>query len=473
MDKNISISILDAKNIPDFLRDIKRANEEIMSMLSLSRNVFSNIIHFDVMDSKFVPCNGVDLKYIKTAKNLGFYADTHLMVSSPILDKYIETAITNGTDSITIHYEIKNFDTVLEYLNKRKEELKKQEKRDLEIGVAIKPNSDVSLLEKYDGKFSKILIMSVEPGYGGQKYIKEVNEKIKYARRIFKKVNIQVDGGVNEDTLIQPYNLGVNSFVVGSYLSKAKSYNDLLNRLLILNLIKNIEDLPKDSNREFDLKSYQIVKGGYGEGDKLIGITVPNIRKCANLSYKYVNLDILNYFINSSYHEYRKYALIVLSLKSKDMYKLKDENGLEKLTKYVLKNINSINNWDLTDEVAPNVVGNYLLLLNTAKRNEVLSMFLNSNLLWQRRVGIVSLLALVRDNILELPLKICKENMYDENHLIQKACGWVLREIYKKDNMLLFNFLKEENVKNKIPSIVVTYASEKMSKTQKNIIRGK
>jgi len=169
--QNISVSILDAKDKKAFLEILVKENEKIKK---ISDKIFEIIVHFDVMDNKFVPNTGVDLECIKIAKELGMYADVHLMVEKPFEDGYIDKAFALGADRISIHYEIENFEKQLNYLNTL----------DVKVGVVVKPNTDVSVLEKYKDKFSNLLIMTVEPGYGGQKYIKEMNKKIQKARNI-------------------------------------------------------------------------------------------------------------------------------------------------------------------------------------------------------------------------------------------------------------------------------------------------
>ncbi|MEG2348196.1 MAG: DNA alkylation repair protein [Clostridia bacterium] len=483
MNKDIAISILDAKNIPEFLKNISDVNIEVTKLneeVYKKNNTFlNNKIHFDVMDGKFVPCEGIKLEYIKDAKKLGFYVDTHLMVEEPILDKYIENAIMYGTDNITIHYEIDNFEEVLNHLNDIKKQLfESNEKRILDIGIAIKPSTSIEGLEKYKDKFSKILFMSVEPGYGGQKYIFQVNEKIKDAKKIFTSKIFQVDGGVNFTTISDPYRLGIDSFVIGSYFSKTNSFEGLLEKVMKINLLSQIENLPKDANIEFDSKLLQIVKEGYGQDDKLIGITNPNIRKLVSKVYKEIKLEYLDEFFCSKYHEYRQFCLFVLSSKVKIIMldtKLtlnKKMKNIKLIINFMNKNIKHINNWDLTDEAGINILGAYLINLNEKNMEETLNKYLSSNNIWTKRLGIVSLLTLVKNYYIKLPLKICKNNMYHENHLIQKACGWVLRQIYVKDNEQVKSLLKISNEENKIPSIVMSYASEKMSKNEKEYIRG-
>ena len=187
MKNNISVSILDAQDKIKFLDDLKKVQAEILN-LKIKTAVFDMQIHFDVMDKKFVPNEGVELKYIIDVKKRGFYADVHLMVSKPIEDGYIDEAIIFGADNITIHYEIEDFDKTLKYLLKKKKELKLKENRELSIGVSLKPNTQIDVLKKYISKIDKVLLMSVEPGKGGQKYIENTNDKIIFFKNNYPKV---------------------------------------------------------------------------------------------------------------------------------------------------------------------------------------------------------------------------------------------------------------------------------------------
>lgn len=209
--KCIAISILNVSKINIFLDDICKIKNRIQKELKTS---FDIVIHFDVMDEKFVKNSGVKLSYIKNVKERGLFADVHLMVENPIKDKYIDEAIEYGADNIIIHYEIKNFKNTLEYLNE-----KKQEDKLIAIGVAIKPNTNIDVLQSYKDKFDNILVMSVEPGFGGQKYMISVNDKLKGITKMYKNKYIEVDGGVNIDTITEPYKYNVNGFVIGSYIT--------------------------------------------------------------------------------------------------------------------------------------------------------------------------------------------------------------------------------------------------------------
>lgn len=206
-EKTISISILNVDDLDSFLSKL----DEIRKKQRLNNIV----IHFDVMDEVFVPNSGIDFKKIKTVKKYDFYTDVHLMCSKPI--NYIEKVVALGADNITIHYEIDNLYDNLKYLNNIKQQLKKIDKN-LTIGISIKPSTDIKKIFNYVDMCDVILLMSVEPGLGGQKYINKINKKIEFA--VDMKKMVQIDGGINDETIIRPNELGISSFVIGSYITK-------------------------------------------------------------------------------------------------------------------------------------------------------------------------------------------------------------------------------------------------------------
>lgn len=229
--KNLSISLLKVKSeeFELYLKKLKDAVENIQN------NNLDITIHFDVMDNKFVPNTGIDILKISKVREYGFYVDTHLMVEEPVKGRYIDKALECGSRDITVHIEIPNFEDTLKYLLAKKKELKGE----LRIGVALNPATDIKVLDKYLGKIDKVLVMSVVPGFGGQKYIKEVTEKIEHIKRQKDKIFVQVDGGINEDTIKLPLGAGADSIVIGSYLTD--NVDELETRLNILNkIVKNI-----------------------------------------------------------------------------------------------------------------------------------------------------------------------------------------------------------------------------------------
>lgn len=476
--KDIAVSILNVSEVDSFLEDLKEVKKKL-DKIQNKEEQYELILHFDVMDGKFVDNLGVDMKWIQEAKKMGFVTDTHLMVKEPILDRYVETAIAYGTDRITVHYEIDNFEETLKYLNLRKEKIKKERNKELTIGVSIKPDTKVEVLIPYKNLFSKILIMTVEPGYGGQEYIQEMNEKIKRARVIFDQHRIQVDGGINQNTIIAPLRLGVDSFVIGTYLTKQKK-EELYQTLIMLQAMKGLEELAKGNAMEFNKTILQITPEGYGKDDIFLGIRVPDIRKLSSHWYSYLTLESIRYYLTSNYHEYRRFAIACLvdmvkrARKNieKGSFVTENKERIYRIAQLIDENIKYINNWDLTDEVAPNIIGKYLEILESDKqRKKELQKYLNSSQVFVKRIGIVAMLPFARAGKGALVLFGIDQVLYEKHHLWQKASGWVLRELYKKDGKYVLSYLKKNYQKKKLPTILLSYACEKMSLEEKQEIK--
>lgn len=454
--KNLSISILNVDNIPTFLDKLKRA-EEILKKEKI-KDSFNISIHFDVMDNKFVPNNGIDIEKISKVNNFNYYIDTHLMVQKPIADGYIDRAIELGCRDITIHYEIDDFDRALDYLLKKKEELDGK----LKIGVSIKPNTDVTKLEKYINKIDKVLIMSVEPGFGGQKYIDFATDKIEYIKSKYPSIFVQVDGGVNEDTLKSPIRADVDSVVVGSYITKAE--DKIIDRLCVLNGILDIETAPHEANIEFEKRTIQAVEGGYAQGDILLGIKVPRIRAIAKKWYKVITFDALSYFISSKIHDYRRFAIFCLDL-------IVNKDNYDKVKNFIDNNTQHINNWDLVDSLAPICISKQILDKTDKEIYNILRKYTKSSNIWTKRIGIVSLLYIAKENRKKVVFDVIDDVFYEQFHLYQKASGWVLRELYKVNPEDTLQYLIQKNKERKIPNILKSYATEKMTKEEKERIK--
>ena len=144
-----------------------------------------------------------------------------------------------------------------------------------------------------------------------------------------------------------------------------------------------------------------------------------------------------------------------------------DKEAVLKINEYIEKNMRYINNWDLTDEVAPNITAKYFNTLNVSKLKEKLNEYLNDENIWKKRIGIVSMLPYAKEGNDKIVLWVVDKVIYDEYHLFQKASGWVLRELYKTKKEVVIKYLKEKNNKKKVPSILLSYACEKMSKEEK------
>ena len=163
-------------------------------------------LHIDVMDGVFVPnisLGSCVQKSIRKQSKMVF--DTHLMIVDPI--RYIDDFHKAGSDIITIHYE--SCDNV-------EETLKKIRDLGMKAGLSINPKTPVEVIKPLIGHFDMLLIMSVEPGFGGQSFIPESLEKIKEARELLPELDIEVDGGINADNINAVVKAGANVIVAGS-----------------------------------------------------------------------------------------------------------------------------------------------------------------------------------------------------------------------------------------------------------------
>ena len=201
----ISPSILSA--------DFSQLGNEIAKLA----NAGADMIHVDVMDGHFVPNLTIGPPVIKALKkNTSIPFDVHLMISP--VHKYIEAYAEAGADIITIHPEAT--DDLNESINK----IKKLEKK---VGVSLNPESRIDLIQKCLDKIDLVLIMSVNPGFGGQKFMPEVLNKIKSLVTIRQKKNlffdIEIDGGINFENSKLAINAGANILVSGTTIFKSNN----------------------------------------------------------------------------------------------------------------------------------------------------------------------------------------------------------------------------------------------------------
>ncbi len=178
-------------------------------------------IHLDVMDGNFVPNITFGPPVIKKLRKISedLFFDVHLMISNP--ENLLNDFIDAGADSITIHSES---------TNKLKDIFDKLKLKNVKIGISIKPKTPLDLIQPFLHECDLILIMTVEPGFGGQKLIPEALKKVETLYETRKKepnkykYKIQVDGGVNDSTISAVKNAGVDVVVAGSYIFKQKDY---------------------------------------------------------------------------------------------------------------------------------------------------------------------------------------------------------------------------------------------------------
>ncbi len=173
----------------------------------------ADLIHLDVMDGHFVPNISIGAPVIKAMKGVcSVPFDVHLMISDPL--QYIDDFADAGANIITFHTECesdieKTIDKIVE--------------RGVKPALAIKPNTPASDALKYADRLSMILVMTVEPGFGGQSFMESTMPKIKEIREKYPDIDIQVDGGINLETVKIAAKAGANVFVAGSAVFKSES----------------------------------------------------------------------------------------------------------------------------------------------------------------------------------------------------------------------------------------------------------
>jgi 3-methyladenine DNA glycosylase AlkD len=195
-------------------------------------------------------------------------------------------------------------------------------------------------------------------------------------------------------------------------------------------------------------------KGEYGEGDKFLGITVPQIRESVKLLKSKVTLTNILNLLRSEYHEERLCGLLLLI----EVYKKGTKNDKEKIFETYLSNTKYINNWDLVDLTAPHIVGDFL----QDKPKIILYRLAASKDLWERRIAIISTFKYIYDGKSAETIKIAKMLLKDEHDLIHKGVGWMLREVGKRcSEKILKDFLNKHY--KKMPRTMLRYAIERLS----------
>lgn len=216
--------------------------------------------------------------------------------------------------------------------------------------------------------------------------------------------------------------------------------------------LKTVLEKSRKNSPELAARFFKTGSGEYAEHDQFIGVPIPALRKIAK-TYNDLPLTSIKKLIQSPINEERLLALLIMVKRYK----------VEPLTIYpfYIKHIRYINNWNLVDASAHLIIGAHLL--NDDK--SILLDFAKSKVLWERRIAIVATWYFIRHHEFSTTVKIAKILLKDEHDLIHKAVGWMLREMGKRDQSILINFLNKHQ--QKMPRTMLRYAIEKLSKTEK------
>ena len=199
-------------------------------------------------------------------------------------------------------------------------------------------------------------------------------------------------------------------------------------------------------------------KGDYGEGDVFLGVVVPQQRKIA-AKFAELPLKEIKELLKSKIHEERLTGLIILVNQYKKS--LKDEVLREQTFRFYVKNIFTVNNWDLVDLSCRDIIGEHLI----THQRKILYQFAKSQDMWKRRIAIVSTWAFIRKNDFNDTLRLAETLFNDKRDLIHKAVGWMLREVGKKDERVLRQFL-DKNA-SKMPRVMLRYSIERLPENKR------
>lgn len=218
-------------------------------------------------------------------------------------------------------------------------------------------------------------------------------------------------------------------------------------------IIKNQLALSGDSHKAtFFHKFFKAGKGQYGEGDCFFGCTVPQVREIAKY-YKHIHLEEIKKLLDDPVHECRMCALVILT----HQFMKADHKNRQLLYNFYLTHTYAINNWDLVDLSAYKIVGEWL---KDKDRNDLYRLAESQNM-WEQRISVVSTYAFIRQNDYEDTIALCEKQMPHKHDLIHKACGWMLREVGKRNKNKLVSFLDKNSMK--MPRTMLRYSIEKLT----------
>lgn len=226
---------------------------------------------------------------------------------------------------------------------------------------------------------------------------------------------------------------------------------------------KDLKALEDREKAKFLQRFFKTGPGEYAEGDAMLGISMPNQRAIAKKYARDISVADAVKLLASKYHEFRMTALVMLVYK----YEKSDEDMRREIYDAYLANTKFINNWDLVDVSAPNIVGDYLL----ERDRKILYRLAKSSDLWKKRIAMLATFAFIKERDFDDALKIAEILIDDEHDLIHKAVGWMLRELGKKSQVAEEKFLKKHY--KTMPRTMLRYAIERFDEKKRKFYMGK
>lgn len=231
---------------------------------------------------------------------------------------------------------------------------------------------------------------------------------------------------------------------------------------MLLNLQKDVKKLENKKKAKVLAGFFKTGEGEYGFGDVFLGIPVPESRKIA-LKYRDLGFEDILQLLRSEIHEERLIALLILVHQFQH-----DEMLQRRIYEFYLKNTKFVNNWDLVDSSADKIVGAYL----SDKPKTVIYKLAKSSNLWERRIAMISTFYFIKNKEFTDAIGVAEVLITDENDLIQKAVGWMLREVGNRDKKTEVQFLKKNH--KVMGRTALRYAIEKFSEDErKTYLEGK
>lgn len=222
-------------------------------------------------------------------------------------------------------------------------------------------------------------------------------------------------------------------------------------------IFKELKKYASASRKKSNEWFFKTGKGQYGEGDRFIGVSNPDARTVVK-KFAHVGFPDIQEALNSPIHEERLVGALILVAQYE---RATSDEERQKVATCYLQNLNRINNWDLVDVSAHKILGH--AILDGVVEESMLDTLADSKNMWHRRVAIISTMAFIRERKFDTSLKIAQKLIHDTEDLTQKAVGWTLREIWKKDATLCEKFLLSHYAS--LPRTTLRYAIERMEES--------